>query len=102
MEFRPAKVRLELTEKLVDSGVPEEEARQMANKQVESMGMYKIATQNCPLEQVSPMACQVCYFGHMTECHHPLTCSEAKCSHYLKEEEPPPIDYPPGTNAGLP
>lgn len=21
---------------------------------------------------------------------------------YMKEEEPPPIDYPPGTNAGLP
>ena len=85
MEFRPAKVRQELTEKLVERGVPEGEARQMADKEVESMGIYKIATGNCPRGAVSPMECQFCTVGHMTECHHPLTCIEAECSHYKAE-----------------
>ena len=26
-------------------------------------------------------------YGHMTECHYPLTCEEARCSHYLQELE---------------
>lgn len=82
MEFRPAKMKQELTERLVQLGVPEEEARQMADKEVESMGIYKIATGKCPIGAISPLACQVCSTGHMTECHHPLTCDEAQCSHY--------------------
>ena len=31
----------------------------------------------------SPLAQMFCPFGHMTECHYPLTCSQAECSHYL-------------------
>lgn len=31
--------------------------------------------------QNTPMACMLCQFGHMTECHYPLDCEEAQCSH---------------------
>ncbi len=43
---------------------------------------------NCPMsnnDRVSPMECMFCPYGHMTECHYPLDCYEAKCSHYLEE-----------------
>lgn len=36
----------------------------------------------CPIGATSPMACTFCSFGHMLECHHPLTCNEAECSHW--------------------
>jgi len=26
--------------------------------------------------------CMFCEFGHLTECHHPMNCEEAQCSHY--------------------
>ncbi len=41
----------------------------------------------CPQYQtrVEPMTCQLCPFGHMTECHFPKLCSEAKCNHYRQQ-----------------
>lgn len=84
-EFRPEKLKKELAERLVAAGMSEEEAREAATKEVESMGVYKIATGNCPLGGLSPLACQFCQVGHMTECHHPLTCEEAQCGHYQAE-----------------
>jgi len=31
------------------------------------------------------MAAMFCPYGHMTECHYPMTCTEAECSHYQAE-----------------
>ncbi len=33
-----------------------------------------------------PMAAHFCMEGHMTECHAGMTCEEAECSHYSREE----------------
>ena len=33
------------------------------------------------------MAAMVCPYGHMLECHFPLTCAEAECEHYRRAEE---------------
>lgn len=38
-------------------------------------------------QKMSPIFCMTCPYGHMTECHYPLTCEEAHCSHYLRECE---------------
>ncbi len=32
---------------------------------------------------ISPMFCQ---FGHLTECHYPMNCREAECSHLSRYE----------------
>ena len=77
----------ERTDKLVASGVPEEEAKQMASKEVNSLGATRISTGQCPLGHASPMACMFCEFGHMTDCHYPLTCEQADCSHHQAELE---------------
>lgn len=50
-------------------------------------GIVKIRTGECPVHATSPMACQFCPTGHMTECHYPLTCSQAKCSHLSRYDE---------------
>ncbi|MBA7666061.1 hypothetical protein ES703_74136 [subsurface metagenome] len=85
VEFSPTKLKKEIAERLVQNGVTEEEAQQIAAKEVESMGMYKIATGNCPLVAVSPLACMFCEYGHMLDCHYPHDCKEAECSHYQVE-----------------
>jgi hypothetical protein len=33
----------------------------------------------------TPMQAMFCPFGHMLECHYPMTCSEAHCDHYRRE-----------------
>jgi hypothetical protein len=33
----------------------------------------------CP----QPINAMACPWGHMPECHYPMDCSEAECSHYL-------------------
>ena len=48
-------------------------------------GIKKVLEGRCPRGATSPLACWFCPFGHATECHFPLTCEEAKCSHYQKE-----------------
>lgn len=50
-------------------------------------GFIKIQEGYCPMNAVSPMACAFCHYGHMLECHHPMTCSQAKCSHLEKYDE---------------
>lgn len=42
-------------------------------------------TPNCQC-QGNPMKAFFCEFGHMTECHYPLHCREAKCSHLASYE----------------
>lgn len=51
-------------------------------------GIARIAAGECPLNATSPMACTFCMVGHMMECHAPMTCEQAKCSHlsrYIEE-----------------
>ena len=36
----------------------------------------------CRKDQKNPMYCMT---GHLTECHYPLECEEANCSHYKSE-----------------
>jgi hypothetical protein len=50
-------------------------------------GIGRIDRSECPRGAVSPMACMLCPYGHMLECHYPQTCEEARCSHYLREVE---------------
>ena len=32
-----------------------------------------------------PMAAMFCSFGHMLECHYPMSCEEAVCAHFLDQ-----------------
>jgi len=49
-------------------------------------GIKKIVEGRCPRGWQHPLSCWFCPYGHATECHYPLTCEEAKCSHYEKGE----------------
>ena len=33
------------------------------------------------------MACMLCPYGHITECHHPYTCDSQYCNHYKYQNE---------------
>ncbi len=46
------------------------------------MGADLVRAGKCPLEQRREIACMFCLFGHLTECHYPKNCEEAKCSHF--------------------
>jgi len=50
-------------------------------------GLEKIKDGTCEMKATSPMACMFCLYGHLTECHYPLLCAEACCSHYQREVE---------------
>lgn len=50
-------------------------------------GIARIAAGECPMNGKSAMACTFCMVGHMMECHAPMTCSQAKCSHLEKYDE---------------
>ena len=80
-----AEMKRDLADKLIASGVAKEEADRLASKEVESMGAVKTSTGQCPLGGASPMSCMFCQFGHMTDCHYPLSCEEANCSHYQED-----------------
>ncbi len=84
-EINVAEMKKDLADKLIESGVPEDEANQVASKEVDSLGAVKTSTGQCPMGGTSPMACMFCHYGHMTDCHYPLTCEEADCSHYQVE-----------------
>lgn len=86
-DIDPEGMKKELADKLMASGIAEDCARQVASKEVDAMGVVKTMTGQCPLGGTGPMACMVCQYGHMTECHHPHTCEEANCSHYQAEME---------------
>jgi len=50
-------------------------------------GVLKIERGECPLGPGTPMKCMFCPYGHMLECHYPMTCDEAMCSHYEQDTE---------------
>lgn len=50
-------------------------------------GIQKIEEGRCPVKAVNPIACMFCPYGHMLECHWPMTCADAECGHYLAEAE---------------
>jgi len=50
-------------------------------------GIDLVIAKTCPVGANHPMACTFCAFGHMTECHHPLTCSQAECGHYVAQRQ---------------
>lgn len=35
----------------------------------------------------TPVAAMFCPYGHMLECHYPMTCEEAECEHYKRDIE---------------
>ena len=45
-------------------------------------GIELLQAGECPMGQSHPMACWFCQVGHATECHHPMDCETANCSHY--------------------
>ena len=84
-EIDVVEMKKELADKLIEAGLPEEEANQVASKEVESLGVVKTSTGQCPIGGSTGMACMFCPYGHITECHYPKTCEEARCSHYAAE-----------------
>jgi len=68
---------------------------QSQNSQISKEVAYEIAKKTmpylkCPMnnnERVLPMNCMFCTYGHMTDCHFPLSCEEAECSHYTQQLE---------------
>jgi len=84
-EIDVVEMKKELTDKLIASGVPREEASRVASKEVDSLGIVKTSGGKCPLGSTSAMACMFCSYGHMTECHYPLNCEQADCSHHQAE-----------------
>lgn len=76
-----------LSAELVKNGFPQEEAQKQATEKIDAMGSVKTLTGTCPRGGMSPTACMFCPYGHMTDCHWPLTCEEAECSHYQQEME---------------
>lgn len=58
-----------------------------------SAGAHEQTTMNYPDPEHNPicqcypnmMSCMFCPYGHMLECHYPMTCEEAECDHYQIE-----------------
>lgn len=50
-------------------------------------GLVRIKTGTCPMKSSHPMSCMFCMCGHMLSCHYPMTCEEAECDHYQREQE---------------
>jgi hypothetical protein len=50
-------------------------------------GFDVIQKGQCGMKAFSPHQCMFCSYGHMLECHYPMTCEEAECEHYLREME---------------
>lgn len=48
-------------------------------------GIDQINAGKCPIGARNPIACVLCNYGHMTECHHPDDCRTANCSHYQQQ-----------------
>ena len=53
-------------------------------------GVGRMDRGECPIGCINTMGCMFCQYGHMLECHYPLTCSEADCSHYQADEDTNP------------
>lgn len=82
-----ARMTSEILDALVAAGAGPDDARIQAERIINSQGILKAATGECPVGSLSPMACMFCPYGHMTNCHYPLTCEEAECIHYQAEME---------------
>ena len=52
-------------------------------------GIVKLSTRTCPRDpdNINPLSCTFCPTGHMLECHYPLDCQQAQCSHLWKYRE---------------
>jgi hypothetical protein len=49
---------------------------------------YELANAGkCPNGFTNALACIMCPFGHLTECHSPMSCEEAQCGHWQREVE---------------
>ena len=71
---------LELLKQAPD--LPKEKALEMAKKSMPWL--------SCPAREnarMTPFACMMCPYGHMTSCHFPYTCEEADCDHYHQDIE---------------
>lgn len=76
-----------MVKELTKLGVKYPEARKTSREQINNMGSTKTIRGECPIGGLSPVSCMFCEFGHMTDCHYPLDCEEANCSHYQQELE---------------
>lgn len=45
-------------------------------------GIGAIDRGECPMGAVLPIACMLCDYGHVMDCHYPKSCEEANCYHY--------------------
>ena len=52
-----------------------------------SRDLGSIAIPANPQCQCNPMQAMFCPYGHMLECHIPMTCREAECGHYRRNVE---------------
>lgn len=52
-----------------------------------SSGLGLVEKGMCPIGATLSIYCTTCPNGHLLECHYPMTCKEAKCSHYLAYKE---------------
>lgn len=50
-------------------------------------GIVRIEAKECPRKAISSTYCTFCQFGHLLECHHPMNCLQANCSHLKKYED---------------
>jgi len=41
----------------------------------------------CPKGEVNPLLCWFCMEGHPDDCHHPLTCEDARCSYLTIKDD---------------
>jgi hypothetical protein len=44
-------------------------------------GIWLIDQGKCPAGAKHAVACTFCPLGHSLECHYPMTCQQAECSH---------------------
>lgn len=48
-------------------------------------GLGTIDRGECPRGYGHAVACASCPYGHILECHYPLSCKDAFCQHYQRE-----------------
>lgn len=50
-------------------------------------GTDEVLQANPDCECFTPLAAMFCPYGHMLECHYPVNCETANCSHFQRERE---------------
>lgn len=80
--FDPEEFERKLVESLKEFDLDDKEIQEIARKQVNNMGIYRVQNGTCPIGAGNAIACTLCKTGHATECHHPYSCEEANCGHY--------------------